>query len=803
MTALSLSTVLVVSGLAQGAASGDYAIRPVPFTAVHLDDVFWAPRMETNRAVTVRYCFDKCEETARIDNFAVAAGMMEGEFKGIRFNDSDVFKVIEGAAYSLALKSDPELDRYLDELIEKIARAQEDDGYLYTIRTIKGDDSGDEGRWTKLAMSHELYNIGHMYEAAVAHYLATGKRTLLDVAIKSADLVDRVFGPDKLHDVPGHEEIEIGLVRLYRVTQDERYLRLAKFFIDERGNTAHREVYGAYCQDHIPVTEQAEAVGHAVRAGYLYSGMADVAALTGDRAYIDAIGRIWEDVVSHKLYLTGGIGSMRKGEAFGEPYVLPNKEAYNETCAAIANAMWNHRMFLLHGDARYVDVLERIIYNGFLSGVSFSGDRFFYPNPLECDGAYAFNHGSLERQPWFNCSCCPVNVVRFVPSLAGYVYAQQDDAVYVNLYAAGQSDLEVAGTAVSLTQQTRYPWDGAVEIAVAPEKPAKFTLLLRIPGWAKGAPVPSDLYRYLDPAAGAVTIKVNGKSAKYKEEDGYAHIRRHWRPGDSVEMHLPMPIRRVLSHERVEADAGRVAIERGPIVYCLEAVDNGGSVRNLALPDDAALAAERRDNLLEGVTVITGTALARERQQDGSVEVKPVPFTAVPYYAWDHRGPNEMTVWIPRTPELAALKPVPTIASRSALSASHTCPSDSLRALNDQMDPAESSDQSIPRFTWWDHRGRAEWVEYRFAEPAEVSRVEVYWFDDTGVGACRVPESWRLCYLDGDAWKEVPGPSGYATEKDRFNVVTFDPVRTAGLRIEVQLQPEFSGGLLEWRVGTE
>ncbi|OHB78529.1 MAG: six-hairpin glycosidase, partial [Planctomycetes bacterium RBG_16_55_9] len=567
------------------------SLAAVPFTEVSFADEFWTPRLETNRKVTLPYDFKKCEETGRIDNFAKAGGLMEGKFQGIRFDDSDVFKVIEGAAYSLRLHPDPELDKYLDNLITKIAAAQEDDGYLYTCRTIDPNhlpaDAG-QTRWSFLQSSHELYNVGHMYEAAVAHYQATGKRTLLDVAIKNADLIDRVFGPGKKRDVPGHEEIEIGLVKLYGVTGNEKYLALAKFFLDERGRANGRKIYGAYCQDHRPVIRQNAAVGHAVRAGYLYTGMADVAALTGDAGYVEALERIWQDVVSKKLYITGGIGARGGGEAFGDGYELPNKEAYCETCAAIANAMWNHRMSLLHADAKYIDVLERVIYNGFLSGVSLSGDRFFYPNPLASDGKY-------QRSPWFGCACCPTNIVRFMPSLAGYAYARSRNSLYVNLFVSGSAMVQMGADAVRVTQQTRYPWEGHVKIMVEPESRTAgkvFTIYVRIPGWTQESPVPSDLYYYCDLGprdwtGRKVTVKVNGEPIALEIVRGYTRIARAWQVGDVIELELPMPVRRVRAHAKVRADAGRVALQRGPIVYCFEGADNPQGVASLVLPPDA------------------------------------------------------------------------------------------------------------------------------------------------------------------------------------------------------------------------
>lgn len=796
-----LLTFAFILGLAAlAAAQGQLSppVSPIPFSAVHVDDAFWSPRFETNRTVTIAYDFKKCEETARINNFAVAGKLVEGKFEGIPYNDSDVYKVIEGAAYSLATHPDPALEKYLDDLGAKIAAAQEPDGYLYTARTIIKDGakmprmSGPE-RWMNERSSHELYNVGHFYEAAVAYFEATGKRALLDVAIKNADLIDKVFGPGRLQIPPGHEEIEIGLVKLYRATNNAKYLKLAQFFVDARGRAEGHKLFGDYCQDHQPVIEQSEAVGHAVRAGYLYSGVADVAAQTGDARYTAAIDRIWDNVVTKKLYLTGGIGARHAGEAFGADYELPNKSAYNETCAAIANAFWNQRMFLLHGDAKYIDVLERVIYNGFLSGVSLQGDSFFYPNPLEADPG-------TKRQPWFGTSCCPVNVVRFIPSIAGCVYATRADALYVNLYLGNRGEVKLNGQTVKLAMQTRYPWEGQVKLTVTPEKAGAFALRLRIPGWAQGRPVPSDLYRYTGGKTEPVTLKLNGAPFEYKLDQGYAVLAREWKAGDTVELNLPMPVRRVLAHENIKDDVGRIAIERGPIVYCAEGVDNDGAVANLCLDGAAPLTPEFKADLLGGLTVLRGKAQAVALDDQGTTRTAPAELTLIPYYAWCHRGAGAMAVWLAGSPAVARPRPAPTLAGLATPSASHQFTQDSLAALNDQKDPRRSGDQAIPRFTWWDHRGTAEWVQYDFQAPSTVAGAEVYWFDDTGRGSCRLPQSWRLLYKSGDQWKPVAGASDYGVKPDAFNRVTFQPVETTALRLEVQLQPKFSGGLLEWRV---
>lgn len=640
----------------QSGGGMDYPIAALPLTAVKLTDGFWAPRLETNRTVTVPFALEQCESTGRIKNFEIAGGAAQGSFcTKYPFDDSDVYKVIEGAAYSLLVHPDPELEARIDGIIAKIASAQEKDGYLYTARTIDPakppvDWVGKE-RWSNLYLSHELYNLGHLYEAAVAYNRATGKKNLLDVALKSANLIDGVFGPGKKHGTSGHQEVEIGLVKLYRLTGKKKYLNLAKFFLDERGNAKDRKLFGEYSQDHKPVVDQAEAVGHAVRAMYMYSGMADVAALTGDTAYVQALDRLWNDVAYRKTYVTGGIGAAGGIEGFGPAYELPNATAYCETCASIGYVLWNWRMFLLKGDSRYIDILERTLYNGFLSGVGLSGDLFFYPNPLESSGKH-------HRSPWFNCACCPSNIVRFVPEIPGFVYATQDDALYVNLFVGSESRLTLGAQKVRVEQQTVYPWEGTVRIVLHPQPAAEFGLNVRIPGWALGRPVPGDLYQYLDNEGGSVTIQINGEPTTPEVVLGYARLRRAWKDGDTVELNFPLPIRRVVANAAVKDDTGKAALERGPLVYCAEWPDNGGLVSHLVLTDDASFAVERRDDLLNGVTVIKGgaTALFAGRRA-GQVERRAQEFVAIPYYAWAHRGEGEMAVWLPR--EVSLAKPAP------------------------------------------------------------------------------------------------------------------------------------------------
>jgi hypothetical protein len=773
---------------------GDYNVRPVPFNEVRVEDDFWTPRLETSRNVTIPYTFSQCQQTPRISNFEKAAGLRQGKHEGIYFDDSDVYKVMEGAAYSLQVHPDTMMRLYLDQLIRIMAAAQWEDGYLYTFYSLP--EKQPEKRWTNIRTNHEMYCAGHMYEAAAAHYQVTGDKSFLNIAIKNADLICRTFGPGKRTDPSGHEEIEIGLCKLYRATGDGKYLEEAKFLLDQRGRLGNRgpngdgKLYGAYAQDHIPVTEQTQAVGHSVRAAYLYTGMADVAALTGSMDYIRAIDTIWQDVVGTKLYVTGGIGAAGGSEGFGGPYELPNMTAYCETCASIANILWNHRMFLMHGDGKYLDVLERVLYNAALSGISMKGDRFFYPNPLESAGQH-------ERSPWFGCACCPSNVARFVPSVPGYAYACKGDDVYVNLFISGDATIETAGNEVTLSQQTKYPWEGKVTITVKPQKSEAFAINVRIPGWARNECVPSDLYKFQELHDAAVGLKVNGRGVSPEVSNGFARIERKWQEGDTIELNLPMPIRRVIANEKVQADRGRVALQRGPVVFCLEAPDNEGKVLNLVIPDDAELKAEFKPDLLNGVMTITGTAALSKRTGGGKiVQAGTRPFTAIPYYAWAHRGKGEMTVWLART--LEASRPAPadtlTYVSKTTASFVHV----SLDAIKDQAVPNGSSDSSSQQLDFWPHKGTTEWIQFEWSQKHEIAGVKVYWFDDTGRGECKVPASWKVLYRDASGgFKSVQNKTAYGVEKDAFNKVDFEPVQTDAIKIEMTLQPKWSAGVLE------
>ncbi len=775
----------------------DYPYQPIPFTEVRFDDVFWAPRVEINRTVTIPHAFEQCETSRRFYHFERAAKVLRGEPledrspPGLSFDDTDPYKVLEGAAFGLAVEYDPEMDAYLDKVIALIASAQEPDGYLFTTRTINPEKphawAGPE-RWIYVKrLSHELYNMGHLYEAAVAHYQATGKRSLLDVAVKNAELLCETFGPGKNEDAPGHQIIEMALVRLYRATGERRYLDLAKFFLDTRGPGD-----GAYSQAHEKVVDQDEAVGHAVRATYMYSGMADVAALTGDRAYVEAMDRIWDNMASKKLYLTGGIGATASGEAFGPNYVLPNMTAYAETCAAIGNVYWNHRMFLLHGDGKYIDVMERALYNGLISGVSLDGTRFFYPNPLE-------SRGQHERRPWFGCACCPGNVARFLASVPGYVYAKRGDALYVNLYAGGTGSVELNDTAVEVKQETNYPWDGRVTMTINPEQAGAFTVCLRIPGWARNQPVPTDLYRYLDTSDAQPTVGVNGEPVPLEVADGYVRLARRWEAGDRIELNLPMPVRRVVAHENVAANRDRIALERGPIVFCIEGADSPtGQVRNMIIDPEAPVTTEFRPDLLGGVEVLTfPVSVVGRDDEDRRLVESEVEVTAIPYSVWCNRGPNEMVVWLPTRKEDAVVAARPTIASESRVTAS---PGTGRPAsVVSRLEPRSSQDKENDFYHWWPRKGTSEWMQFEFEKPTALSAIEVYWLDDTGSGECRVPASWRLLYRDGDDWKPVVDSNGYATEKDMYNRTAFTGVTTRAVRMEVQLQRNWSAGVLQVR----
>ncbi len=798
------------------AENGGYPITPVPFTSVKVsENSFWGQRLETSRKVTIPLAFSKCESEGRYKNFERAAHPDESydvsKLMPLSFDDTDPYKTIEGASYILQTYPDKQLEAYLDSIIDIIGKAQEPDGYLYTARTQNPKNphfwAGDK-RWEKEEdLSHELYNLGHMVEGAVAHWQATGSRKFLDIACRYADCVVREVGakPGQACVVPGHQIAEMALCKLYLATGKKEYLDEAKFFLDYRGKT---EIKQEYSQSHKPVVEQDEAVGHAVRAAYMYAGMADVAALTGDTAYIHAIDRIWDNIVTKKLYITGGIGATNNGEAFGANYELPNMSAYAETCAAIGNVYVNYRLFLLHGDSKYFDVLERTLYNGLISGVSMDGGGFFYPNPLESMGQH-------QRQAWFGCACCPSNICRFLPSLPGYVYAVKDRNVYVNLFLDNTSALKVAGKSVKLTQQTNYPWDGDITVNVTENKAGTFDLKIRIPGWVKGQPVPTDLYYYSDGKRLGYSVKVNGQDvAANVTADGYYTISRKWKKGDKVSIHFDMETRTVRANSKVEADRGQVAIERGPIVYCAEWPDNNFDIMSVLLnqepqltlstmPDGAFVADSLKSVLSlyksQDVVTLTTNAQSLKFGSDGKLSVSDQTLKLIPYFAWAHRGNGNMKVWLPQ--DVRAVRPnaPATLAAQAKVEFSAPVPARS--SLTDGLVPADENDRSVPYCHWWPKQNSTEWITYTFDEAKEIKSSTVYWYDDQPWGGCKVPDSWTIYYQDeAGAWHPVVEPDAYPTKRGLPCTVNFAPVKTKAVKLEFKQPEHQSCGLFEWSV---
>ena len=801
---LALAVAVCLGAGAQTKGSHGYPITPVPFTKVKVTDSFWGQRLKASRDVTIPLAFSKCEETGRYTNFEKAANPSDSyEVKGYSFDDTDVYKTIEGASYSLQTYPDKKLVHYIDSVLDIVAKAQEKDGYLYTSRTMNPKHphewAGDK-RWSKVEdLSHEFYNLGHMVEGAVAHFQATGSRKFLDIACRYADCVCREIGtkPGQVCVVPGHQIAEMALCKLYVLTGEQRYLDQAKFFLDYRGKTT---IKTEYSQSHKPVVEQDEAVGHAVRAAYMYAGMADVAALTGDKSYINAIDNIWNNIVEKKLYITGGIGATNNGEAFGKNYELPNMSAYCETCAAIGNVYVNYRLFLLHGESKYYDVLERSLYNGLISGVSLDGGGFFYPNPLESMGQH-------QRQPWFGCACCPSNIARFIPSLPGYVYAVNKRDVYVNLFISNTSQLSVAGKGITLEQQTQYPWDGDIAIKVAANKAGQWAMKVRIPGWVRNEVVPSNLYEFTDNLRPQYNITVNGNAVNGKlTDDGYFTIDRKWKKGDVVRVHFDMDPRTVRANNNVEADRGFVAIERGPIVYCAEWPDNDFDIMGALVNqspkmtvEDGTLHAKEKKVADYYIKVIKTDAQLLSFDKQGRLNTEDVKLSLIPYYAWCHRGSGKMRVWLSQDLSSSRPEQPATLASLSKVTAS--TPAASLSAVNDRLVPKDGTDRSMPYYHWWPKQGVTEWIAYEFPEASTVQSSTVYWYDDGPWGGCRVPKAWRIFFKnDNGEWQSVSGADKYPTTKGTACTVNFEPVKTKAIKIEIDLPSENSAGLFEWSV---
>ena len=805
MKKLLLSVVICHLSFSPAGAQKGYPITPVPFTAVKVaPGTFWGQRLQASRNTTVPLAFSKCESEGRYKNFDNAAAHLKDPSKtfkvngvGYSFDDTDPYKTLEGAAYILQTYPDKKLEAYCDSVIDIIGRAQEPDGYLYTARTQNPTDphhwAGDR-RWVKEEdLSHELYNLGHMVEGAVAYWQATGKRKFLDIACRYADVACKEVGPNpgQMCVVPGHQIAEMAMARLYLATGQKRYLDFAKFLLDYRGKTSIKQEYS---QSHKPVIEQDEAVGHAVRAAYMYAGMADVAALTGDEGYIKAIDRIWDNIVTKKLYITGGIGATSSGEAFGKNYELPNMSAYCETCAAIGNVYVNYRLFLLHGESKYYDVLERTLYNGLISGVSLQGDCFFYPNPLESMGQH-------QRQAWFGCACCPSNICRFIPSLSGYVYAVKEKNVYVNLFLSNTSTLSVGGKTLTLTQRTDYPWDGETVLTIDKNSVGEFNLKIRVPGWLRNKPVPGDLYQYTDNKRLGYSFIVNGVTVPLLVgDDGYVDIERRWKKGDKVVICFDMEPRTVRANNKVETDRGMIAVERGPIVYCAEHPDNQFDIFSALVNQEPTLRLGKKEIAGTTLTTLVTDAQTLDFDKQGKLTVKDQTLTLIPYYAWCHRGSGKMRVWLPQ--DLSATTPAQpaTLASESKVTTS-TQRMPAISAVNDRLVPKGENDRSVPYTHWWPKKASTEWIGYEFPQEAEVSTATVYWFCDKPWGGCDVPKSWRILYQTASGeWKAVEGDASYPTYRGTASTVNFNPVKTKAVRLEVTLPGNDSAGLFEWSV---
>lgn len=823
--ALTLMAASAISMTAQD-KNGGYPITQVPFTKVKVaQNTFWGQRLKASQEVTIPLAFSKSEETGRYTNFSNAAQHIKDPSKvfeikdgTLSFDDTDPYKTIEGASYLLQTYPNAKfkggrLDKYVDSVIAVIASGQEPDGYLYTSRTQNPQHPhswAGSKRWERVEdLSHEFYNLGHLCEAAVAHYYATGKKNFLNVAIKYADCVCREVGdkPGQASVVPGHQIAEMGLAKLYIATGEKKYLDLAKFFLDKRGKRdpewkqsrgglydkdGYFHSLSEYSQSHKPIVEQDEAVGHAVRAGYMYAGMADIAALTGDKTYIDAIDRIWDNIVGKKYYITGGVGATASGEAFGANYELPNMSAYCETCAAIAQVYLNYRLFLLHGDSKYYDALERSLYNGVISGISIDGGKFFYPNPLQSIGQH-------QRQPWFGCACCPSNAARFIPSLPQYIYAVKDNSLYINLFNSNTVNVKVGKKNVTLSQQTNYPWDGDVALTIN-NGAGNYALNIRIPGWVKNEVVPSNLYTYSDTKRLGYTVKVNGKPVEGELKQGYFVIDRAWKKGDKVDIHFDMEARTVRANGKVAADKGRVSVERGPIVYCAEWPDNKCDVLSVLINQEPKFTLGSEEIMNTKVQTLTTDAQTLNFSKEGKLQTTDEKLVLIPYYAWNHRGAGKMTVWIPQdlnatTPALPA-----SIASESKVSAS-TRNLPALSSINDRLVPADENDRSVPYTHWWPKKNTTEWLAYDFAKAETVSSATVYWFDDAPWGGCRVPESWKLYYKnDAGEWVAVKNLNSYDVVKGSANIVNFEPVKTTAVKLEIKQPKEYSCGLFEWSV---
>ena len=789
-------------------------LSPVTFEKVRLHDRFWAPWQQRQQKVTIPVLFS--HTVSSVENLRRTAHYLAGipDAKPVPppFLASDLFKSMESAAYSLRVAPDPALEAHLDSLIDLIASAQQPDGYLYECHICKVPQVSQMGEhpYSHLGASHELYNMGHLYEAAVAYYRATGKTNLLQIAEKSAHHIQRVFfegdpaynGGKPINLPPGHQEIELALCQLFEVTGDSLYLQMARRFLDLRGVALVEDPdYGLIqAQQHQPLREQREPAGHAVRACYMYTGMADVDALYGTDEYGEALESIWENMVSTRMAITGGLGAMRSFEGFGPAYVLPNKEAYNETCASVANVFFNDRMFRNLRDGRYYDVLECALFNGALAGINLAGDRFFYVNPLEADGATPFNHGLKGRTEWFGCACCPPNISRLIMKAAGYLYAHTDRDIYCTLYASSSTEIPLAGGEVQLEQQSDYPFSGEAEMVLRPDRPMRFALRLRIPTWARSeAFLPGGLYTYADGAPSTEwQVFVNGKRVNVPLEQGFAVIDRRWKSGDRVELRLPMVPRYVQARPEVEADVDRLAIVRGPLVYCAEGVDNG-LVQRYYLPEMASFQVDTMtEGPLQGMVALTTTAALLDTPSRRAMRW-------IPYFAWNNRGETSMVVWAPRTETLARESLPLTEKNKRWLRSVHfTCHDgqSEQEAILDGMAPARSHHMGMPYWTSRGFEGAPQTAEFIFTGPQVLDGFSVYWIDDARTTTA-IPASWSLEYLQDGEWHpfHLYMTDHYGTQVDQYNLVhaAGGALTCDGLRVRMQPQPGKSVGMAEVR----
>ena len=812
-----LCCVAILTSL-QGIAS----IKPVPFHEVEMTSDFWRPRLITQRKVLVPFAFEKTEPG--VAHLQAAADYLKGkkvdDHRPHRFIDSDLYKVMEGAAYLAQLQDDPELESQFDRIVEVIAAAQEPDGYLYPSHTTKvGSDKNMMGNkpYTFVVHSHELYNMGHLYEAAIAYYQATGKDKLLKVAEKNAVHVNRVFfeGDPKYNDgkpirqAPGHQEMELALVKLSNVTGKKLYLEMAEKFLEIRGKTYVPDGEGVmsptYAQQHAPLEKQSEAVGHAVRATYLYAAMADIAALKQKNSYTKALHRIWADITDTRMHITGGLGAVHGIEGFGPQYLLPNADAFNETCAAVGNVLFNFRMFLVHQDAKYLDVAEVSLLNNVLAAVNLEGNKFFYVNPLEADGKYPFNHGTAGRAPWFGTACCPSNMARLLPQVQGMTYAHNSENLYFAMYADTSTSLKIGGTDLAINQSTDYPNDGKVQISLSPKKPSNFKVHLRIPTWAGNQFVPGKLYKYVNQTKEKWSLSVNGSNTTAKVEKGFATIERKWKKGDQIVLDLPMPLRINQCDERVEENRNRLAYTRGPFVLCAEEVDNGGATQRFFLDEQKTT---KKFNLTK-VNLPSGSfsqvkTRANAINESGGEEDSSL--SLIPYYAWNNRNPGSMTIWFPTTPKLAVFDPhkLPKKSAFSKIEASHTSDLDTVSAVGDGKEPKWSSGKSIPRWTSRPQLGKNQWVEGHFAESKKVRDIGVYWMQDQQ--DVKFPKEWSLEIRHDGEWKpfELYVTDRYDNRANQYNVIhPAAPLTCDAIRINIVPQPNAAVGILEVQVAFE